>query len=157
MSTMDTEATQSDRPQVATDRPVTGRPTTHARLLAWVQEVAELTTPDAIHWVDGSDAENARLIEEMLASGTLSRLNREKFPNCYLHRSEWDYYEVSADQCPRITKEFIEEERRANGDLYVQQEYFNQFIDVMGSAFSEAEIASAFDSEVEEWNLLPDL
>ena len=32
-------------------------PTTHARLLAWVREVAELTQPDAVHWVDGSQAE----------------------------------------------------------------------------------------------------
>ena len=32
-------------------------PTTHARLLAWVREMAELTTPDEVVWVDGSDAE----------------------------------------------------------------------------------------------------
>ena len=32
-------------------------PTTHARLVAWVREVAELTQPDAVRWVDGSRAE----------------------------------------------------------------------------------------------------
>jgi phosphoenolpyruvate carboxykinase (GTP) len=57
-------------------------------LKSWVDEVAALTKPSAIHWCDGSEAENARLVEEMLASGTLHRLNREKHPNCYLHRSD---------------------------------------------------------------------
>src|SRR3569832_2293716 len=53
----------------------------------WVDEVARLTQPDRIHWCDGSDAENASLIELMLASGDLVRLNPHTHPNCYLHRS----------------------------------------------------------------------
>jgi phosphoenolpyruvate carboxykinase (GTP) len=60
----------------------------NSTLKSWVDDVAKLTRPDGIHWVDGSESENARLIDEMLASGTLSRLNQEKFPNCYLHRSD---------------------------------------------------------------------
>ncbi|UVJ40295.1 phosphoenolpyruvate carboxykinase (GTP) [Arthrobacter sp. CJ23] len=58
-------------------------PTTHARLLAWVEEVAELTQPDRIHWVDGSEAENKKLTEELVAAGTLKRLNPETFPNSF--------------------------------------------------------------------------
>ncbi len=38
-------------------------PTTHAGLLAWVEEVAELTQPDRIYWVDGSEEENTRLTD----------------------------------------------------------------------------------------------
>jgi phosphoenolpyruvate carboxykinase (GTP) len=60
----------------------------NSALKSWVDDVAALTKPSGIHWCDGSDAENARLIDEMLASGTLHRLNREKYPNCYLHRSD---------------------------------------------------------------------
>ena len=60
----------------------------NSSLKSWVDEVAALTKPSGIHWCDGSEAENARLIEEMLASGTLHRLNPEKHPNCYLHRSD---------------------------------------------------------------------
>ena len=41
-----------------------------------------------VHWCDGTEAENAKLIETMLASGTLSQLNRETHPDCYLHRSD---------------------------------------------------------------------
>ncbi|MGH7786596.1 MAG: phosphoenolpyruvate carboxykinase (GTP) [Candidatus Binatia bacterium] len=54
----------------------------------WVDEVAALTRPDRIMWCDGSEAENQRLIAEMLANGTLHKLNEEKYPNSYLHRSD---------------------------------------------------------------------
>jgi phosphoenolpyruvate carboxykinase (GTP) len=56
-------------------------------LKKWVDDVARLTQPDAIHWCDGSDAENDRLIELMLGTGDLVRLNPETHPNCFLHRS----------------------------------------------------------------------
>jgi phosphoenolpyruvate carboxykinase (GTP) len=62
-------------------------PTKNKRLLAWVQEVAELTTPDRIQWCDGSDAEWDRLTKELVASGTLTPLNAEKRPNSFLARS----------------------------------------------------------------------
>ncbi|MFS0718800.1 phosphoenolpyruvate carboxykinase (GTP) [Arthrobacter sp. 1P04PC] len=58
-------------------------PTTHAGLLAWVEEVAELTRPDRIHWVDGSEEENTRLTDELVAAGTLTRLNEKLFPNSF--------------------------------------------------------------------------
>ncbi len=60
----------------------------NAELTAWVEECARLCQPDRVHWVDGSDAEHERLVAEMLASGTLHRLNAEHYPNCYLHRSD---------------------------------------------------------------------
>ena len=62
-------------------------PTKNKRLLAWVEEVAELTTPDRIEWCDGSDAEWNRLTQELVASGTLTPLNSEKRPNSFLARS----------------------------------------------------------------------
>ena len=56
-------------------------------LKTWVEDVARLTKPDSIHWCTGSQEENARLIEGMLASGDLIKLNPGTHPNCYLHRS----------------------------------------------------------------------
>lgn len=58
-------------------------PTTHAGLLAWVEEVAELTQPDRIHWVDGTEEENTRLTDELVKAGTLTRLNEELFPHSF--------------------------------------------------------------------------
>jgi phosphoenolpyruvate carboxykinase (GTP) len=61
--------------------------TTNAALRDWVAEVASLTTPDRVHWCDGSDQERDLLIAQMLADGSLLRLNERTHPNCYLHRS----------------------------------------------------------------------
>jgi len=54
----------------------------------WVDQVAAITTPDRVVWCDGSEAEYQRLVEEMLASGTLIALNQREYPGCYLHRSD---------------------------------------------------------------------
>ncbi len=58
-------------------------PTTHAKLAAWVEEVAALTKPDHIYWVDGSQEENDRLCGELVEAGTLVKLTDPNFPNSY--------------------------------------------------------------------------
>ncbi len=63
-------------------------PTRNQKLLAWVEEIAALTQPDAIHWCDGSEAEYDRMFELMLASGTAQRLDPKKRPNSYLVLSD---------------------------------------------------------------------
>jgi phosphoenolpyruvate carboxykinase (GTP) len=57
-------------------------------LAQWVDEVAAHTRPETIHWCDGSNAEYDRLIEQMTVDGTLSPLNPDSYPNCYLHLSD---------------------------------------------------------------------
>ncbi|WNV84863.1 phosphoenolpyruvate carboxykinase (GTP) [Umezawaea sp. Da 62-37] len=56
-------------------------PTTHRRLLAWVREVAELTTPDQVVWCDGSDREWDRLTAQLVQAGTLVALTKK--PNSF--------------------------------------------------------------------------
>ncbi|HUI25877.1 MAG TPA: phosphoenolpyruvate carboxykinase (GTP) [Candidatus Kryptonia bacterium] len=60
----------------------------NAALEKWVNEVADYSKPDRVCWIDGSQAENDRLIAEMVDSHVLYPLNQQKFPNCYLHRSD---------------------------------------------------------------------
>ncbi|NEM90981.1 phosphoenolpyruvate carboxykinase (GTP) [Galbitalea soli] len=57
-------------------------------LAAWVAEIAELTTPDRIVWCTGSTAEFDTLTREMVAQGTLTRLNAEFRPYSFLARSD---------------------------------------------------------------------
>ncbi len=56
-------------------------------LAEWVAEVAKRTQPDEIVWCDGSLAERQRLTAQAEAAGVLIRLNQQKRPGCYLHRS----------------------------------------------------------------------
>ncbi len=50
--------------------------------------MAALCAPDAIHWVDGSQAEYDALCAQMVGSGTLTRLNEKLWPGCYYARSD---------------------------------------------------------------------
>ena len=57
-------------------------------VVRWVNEVAALTTPDAIYWCGGSEAENSRLCQLLVDAGTFIRLNPDLRPNSFLARSD---------------------------------------------------------------------
>jgi phosphoenolpyruvate carboxykinase (GTP) len=59
----------------------------NAHLLNWVEKMANLTKPSAIHWVDGTPEEDAALKAQMVDSGTFTKLNQELWPGCYYARS----------------------------------------------------------------------
>ncbi|MEO8000875.1 MAG: phosphoenolpyruvate carboxykinase (GTP) [Arenimonas sp.] len=61
--------------------------TSLAALNQWVESVARLTQPEKIHWCTGSEAEYQSLVDLMLTTGDLIKLNEETHPNCFLHRS----------------------------------------------------------------------
>ncbi|MPZ80962.1 MAG: phosphoenolpyruvate carboxykinase (GTP) [Actinophytocola sp.] len=67
---------------------VDSAPTAHKRLLSWVREVAELTMPDEVVWVDGSDEEWSRLTDELVEAGTYTRLAKK--PNSFWAASDPD-------------------------------------------------------------------
>jgi phosphoenolpyruvate carboxykinase (GTP) len=62
--------------------------TTHAKLVEWVDEVADLTQPDSIHWCDGSAEEYDELCAALVEAGTFEKLSDAKRPNSYLARSD---------------------------------------------------------------------
>jgi phosphoenolpyruvate carboxykinase (GTP) len=60
----------------------------NTHLLNWVEKMALLTKPDAVHWVDGSSEEDEALKAQMVAGGTFTKLNEELWPGCYYARSD---------------------------------------------------------------------
>lgn len=66
------------------------------------------------------------------------------------HKSgEFRMFTVTADQCPRITKEFLESEKRALGDALYRQEYFCEFLDTIDQVFRSEHIERAISEDVE--------
>ncbi|WP_395088022.1 phosphoenolpyruvate carboxykinase (GTP) [Armatimonas sp.] len=61
--------------------------TSHAGLLAWVEESTRLCKPERVHWCDGSQEEAQWLISTMVAAKDLIPFNHDEWPHCYLHRS----------------------------------------------------------------------
>ena len=60
---------------------------TNVHLLNWVEKMANLTKPAAIHWVDGSVEEDEMLKAQMVEAGTFIKLNEKLWPGCYYARS----------------------------------------------------------------------
>jgi phosphoenolpyruvate carboxykinase (GTP) len=74
--------------EVNPDVSATAVPTNHKELLSWVEEVASLTQPDAVHWCDGSSEEYDALCQVLVEAGTFERLNDAVRPNSYLALSD---------------------------------------------------------------------
>jgi len=61
--------------------------TNNKSVLAWLEEMKALLTPDEIVWVDGSDAQREELRKLAVELGELTKLDQDKLPGCYLHRT----------------------------------------------------------------------
>ncbi len=61
--------------------------TQNKTLLKWVEEMKALCCPDNVVWIDGSEEQLEQLRREAVESGELIKLNEEKLPGCYLHRT----------------------------------------------------------------------
>ncbi|MBQ9161761.1 MAG: phosphoenolpyruvate carboxykinase (GTP) [Clostridia bacterium] len=62
-------------------------PTSNKHVLDWIKDMAALTQPDKIVWIDGSKEQAEELRAEACATGEMIKLNQEKLPGCYLHRT----------------------------------------------------------------------
>ncbi|MBQ4333612.1 MAG: phosphoenolpyruvate carboxykinase (GTP) [Clostridia bacterium] len=61
--------------------------TNNKTVLAWLEEMKTLLTPDEIVWVDGSDEQREELRRVAVEQGELHKLNQDILPGCYLHRT----------------------------------------------------------------------
>jgi phosphoenolpyruvate carboxykinase (GTP) len=72
---------------VVVETAVAAPPTTNKHLIRWVEKMADLTQPDRIHWIDGSQAEYDFLCDQLVKAGTFTKLNEKLWPGCFLARS----------------------------------------------------------------------
>jgi len=82
--------------------------TTNRGVRRWVSDMAALCRPDRIHWCDGSETERQALTDEAVAKGILIKLNQEKLPGCYYHRSHPNDV-ARVEQCTFICTELQED------------------------------------------------
>ncbi len=61
--------------------------TNNQKVLSWIEEMKSMCQPDSFVWIDGSDEQLEALRAEAVASGELIKLNQEKLPGCYYHRT----------------------------------------------------------------------
>jgi phosphoenolpyruvate carboxykinase (GTP) len=62
-------------------------PTSNKHLIRWVEKIADLTQPESIHWIDGSDEENELLCRGLVEAGTFIPLDAKLWPGCFYARS----------------------------------------------------------------------
>ena len=65
--------------------------TNNQAVLDWIHEMAAMTQPEHIVWIDGSDTQLEELRAQACANGELEKLNQDKLPGCYLHRTAANY------------------------------------------------------------------
>ncbi len=61
--------------------------TKNQSVLSWIEEKKELVQPDRVVWIDGSKEQLETLRAEACKTGELTKLNEDKLPGCYLHRT----------------------------------------------------------------------
>ncbi len=61
--------------------------TDNKSILEWVDKIKQIVTPDKIVWIDGSEEQLESLRQEACKTGEMIKLNSEKLPGCYLHRT----------------------------------------------------------------------
>ena len=61
--------------------------TQNKHVLSWIDEMAAMTQPDKIVWIDGGEEQTEALRAEACSTGEMIKLNQEKLPGCYLHRT----------------------------------------------------------------------
>jgi phosphoenolpyruvate carboxykinase (GTP) len=96
--------------------------TTNKALLKWVEEKTKLCEPNQVFWCDGSEAEKDLLTAEAVSQGILIKLNQEKLPGCYYHRSNPNDV-ARVEQCTFICTESQRDAGPTNNWVHPREMY----------------------------------
>ncbi len=98
------------------------RNTDNRAILEWVEAMAKLCEPDRIFWCNGSEEEKITLTAEAVAKGILIKLNQEKLPGCYYHRSHPNDV-ARVEQCTYVCTESAEDAGPTNNWMEPKRMY----------------------------------
>ena len=84
---IDNHRMNNPAPAISPPKGIGNAKPTNQAVLDWVHEVELLTQPENIFWCDGSDRENEFLLDQSCRQNVLIKLNEQKVPRSYLHRS----------------------------------------------------------------------
>jgi phage terminase large subunit-like protein len=73
------------------------------------------------------------------------------FHDEWFYGADWERYRVTADECPRISRAFLEQERHALPEPVFRQEYYGEFLSGVGQYFSEEDIEGVFSEDFEPY------
>src|SRR5262245_43430470 len=96
--------------------------TTNPTVLSWVESQTKLCQPDQVFWCDGSEAEKDFLTARAVAEGGLIKINQEKLPGCYYHRSN-PHDVARVEQCTYSCTETEEEAGPTNNWMAPREMY----------------------------------
>lgn len=97
-------------------------PQVNATVRRWVESQIELCQPDRVVWCDGSEAEKQSLTDQAVAEGILIKLNQDKLPGCYYHRSNPNDV-ARVEQCTYICTPIEDESGPTNNWMAPRQMY----------------------------------
>jgi phosphoenolpyruvate carboxykinase (GTP) len=98
----------------------------------WVKAMTELCQPDQVFWCDGSEIEKEFLLAEAVRQGVLIKLNQEKLPGCYYHRSHPNDV-ARVEQCTYVCTE-SEEEAGPTNNWAPPREMYRKLYDLCAGA-----------------------
>ncbi|HEX9503845.1 MAG TPA: terminase family protein [Patescibacteria group bacterium] len=75
------------------------------------------------------------------------------FYEAYKNRQDWEYYEVPATECPRISPQFLSEEKKNIGEFWYEQEYMCKFLDSQTAAFRSEDIQQIVKHDLSVWDI----
>jgi len=150
----------ADRPKLPEDNKLSMALDNGSRIVSLPSSEANIRGFSAVNLVIEDEASRVpddlyRATRPMLAvsSGKIMLMStpwgkRGHFFQEWTGNNEWERIEIPATKCPRISPEFLEEERQALGDWWYQQEYMCQFMETTDSLFQYDTIMAAFSDEV---------
>ena len=123
--------------------------TTNKSVLAWIDEMKELVQPDKLVWIDGSEEQLEALRAEACSTGEMHKLNQEKLPGCYLHRTAVNDVARVEDRTMICSKK--EEDAGPTNHWMDPEKAYKMLYDIARGSYKGRSLDNTDEGHVEAW------